>query len=180
MDAAGLAQVRTIVTAYVRGNLTNLIALTALRLRLDQPDAPAAHFTPAAAPPPAAPLPALPRIDALDAALAGRVRSLAARHEGAGEKVIPSLYLALAPWPDVLAALPGWLAPLYAPDALRAARDSAVQAAARRRQPTCCRPQVPRRPASPPCARGWIASPSLVIPDLVPVCLALDALLPRG
>ncbi len=177
VDGAGLAQIRTIVSAYIRGNLTNLVALTALRLRLDQPDAPAARFTPADAPAAATPLPALPRIDTLDQATAERVRALAVRHEGAGEGVIPSLYLALVPWPGVLAALPDWLAPLYASDTLRAARDSAVQAATA--QAANLLPATGPAPARLAAMRpGLDRFTRLVIPDLVPVCLALDSLLP--
>lgn len=179
IDAAALAPVGAIIDGYIRGNLTNLLALTALRLRLDHPDWPAASFTPAPAIPPAEPLPPLPRIDALAPDLAAQVRALAAKHEGAGEGVIPSLYLALAPWPGLIAVLPDWLAPLYAAATLRAARDSALRAVAG--EAAALLPAAAPPPAGVAAMRpGLDRFTRLVIPDLVPVCLALHRLLPGG
>ena len=180
VSASSRPQLAALLDDYVRGNCTNIVALTALRLRLEGHGGPVAILTPAPAPPPAPPLPPLPRIEALDPALARAVRALAARHEGAGGGVIPSIYLALAPWPGVIAALPAWLGPLYAPEALRAARTSTQRAAEEAAAALLPAPG----PAPGPAPAGAAAlRPTLdrftrlVIPDLIPVCVALrDAL----
>ena len=49
LDPGETARVRAIIVAYTRGNLTNLLALTALRLRLEQPQAPAGVLLPGGA-----------------------------------------------------------------------------------------------------------------------------------
>ena len=185
LDAAGIddtvrPQVAAVVAAYNLGNLTNVVALTALRLRLEQPDRPL-RSTPFTARPgaPVSPLPALPRLDTLPAPVAASVHTLAARHEGAGEGVIPSLYLALTPWPGLLAALPDWLAPLYVPEALRAARGRVVERA--EAEAAAVLPGLPCPPdalnAARPALRRFTA---LMIPDMIPVGLALQSLLLHG
>ena len=177
VDAAGQAEIARITDAYIRGNLTNLITLTALRLWLDDPGlAPARLSAGTAAAVPDAPLlPPLPRIEALDAATAAQVRTLAARHDGSGDGVIPSLYLALAKWPAVLEALPSWLAELYAPGRLRQARESACQAAGAAAQGLIPHPGAPPEgvAAMQPALQRFTR---LLIPDLVPVCLAMRRL----
>ncbi len=176
LDAAGLGALRAMMAAYVRGNLTNMVALTALRLRLDAPDRPAARLSPAPAAPAALPLPPLSRIEALPADLAATVRALAATHDGAGDGVIPSLYLALAPWPGVATALGSWLGPLYAPEAMRVARGSTVRAAEQK--------AAAMLPAVGPAPEGLAAMrptldrfTRLVVPDLISVCIALEGAL---
>lgn len=179
VDDAALPDLAKMMAAYVRGNLTNIVALTALRMRLDNPALPAAVPTPAPPPPRAAPLPPLPRIEALPPALAGTVSALAARHDGTGDGVIPSLYLALAPWPGLLAALPDWLGPLYEPEVLRRMRTRVVQSAEAEAQSLL--------PAFGPTPSGVAAMrpaldrfTRLVIPDLIPICLALNGILPAA
>ncbi len=175
-DAAALAALRAMIAAYVRGNVTNVIALTALRLRLDAPDRPAARLSPGLPPPAAPPLPPLARIEALPAGLAAAVRALAARHDGTGDGVIPSLYLALAPWPGVVEALARWLGPLYAPAAMRAARASTLRAA--EQEAASMLPAIGPAPDGLAAMRPTLDRfTRLVIPDLVPVCIALDGLL---
>lgn len=172
VSASSRPQLAALLDDYVRGNCTNILALTALRLRLEGLRAPAATLTPAPPPPPAPPLPALPRIAALEPALAQAVRALAARHEGAGESVIPSIYLALAPWPGVIAALPSWLAPLYVPEALRAARAGTQRAA--EEAAAALLPAPGPAPAAVAELRPTLDRfTRLVIPDLIPVCVAL-------
>lgn len=176
VDAPALDVLKAMMGAYVRGNVTNIIALTALRIRLDSPHLPAGRLSPAPAAPVAQPLPPLPHIAALPDGLAARIRALAASHDGAEGGVIPSLYLALAPWPGVLAALMDWLAPLYAPEALRAARASTLRVTEA--------VAVAMLPALGPAPEGLAAMrptldrfTRLVIPDLIPVCVAFDSLL---
>lgn len=179
IDAGALPGFAAMTAAYVRGNITNIVALTALRLRLDEPDSPPARPTPAETPTPATLLPSLPRIDTLETDLAAKIRALAARHDGAGESVIPSLYLALAPWPGVIAALPDWLGPLFAAGALRTARESTVHAAGT--EAAAFLPTLGPAPAGLDAMRPALGRfTGHVIPDLIPVCIALHDLLPAG
>ncbi|MBP0447674.1 hypothetical protein J8J14_23235 [Roseomonas sp. SSH11] len=173
---ADLERIRAIVGAYTRGNLTNLLALTALRIRLAEPDAPQA--------PPLQPAPiadALPALDALPSLnelpprVADEVRALAARH-GVPEGVIPSLYLHLAHWPGVLRLLPDWLSPLFTPGTLEEARGTV-----RRLAEHHAASMLPGRlvlPAGTEIAvrRALDEFTGRVIPDLLPVCLALGRL----
>lgn len=173
LDAGGTARVRAIIEAYTRGNLTNLLALTALRLRLEQPQAPAGELLPAAAPqPPQAALDPLPGLAGLAPDVAAMVRGLASRHGGPAD-IIPSLYLHVAHWPGLLGVLPRGLAALYAPGALETVRQATrglaeVEAAA----------LLPHCPAPPAGMEDAIHAALArftrqVIPDLLPICLAL-------
>lgn len=172
-----VSQIQTIVAAYNLGNLTNIVALTALRLRLEQPELPdrALPFQPN--PAPSLPqLPPLPGLATLPDPVAASVHVLAAKHEGAGAGVIPSLYLALSPWPSLLQALPHWLEPLYTPDTLRAARRHVVAAA--EAEAAAMLPSLPSEPGHLNDARAALRRfTTLVIPDLIPVGLALRSLL---
>ncbi|WP_298106137.1 hypothetical protein [Bradyrhizobium sp.] len=179
LDETGLCALRTMMTAYVRGNVTNIIALTALRLRLDAPDRPAAQFAPGPVAPAAQLLPPLPHIEALPDDLVATIRALAASHDGAGGGVIPSLYLALAPWPGVVNALARWLGPLYALDAMRTARASTVRVA--EQEAAAMLPSIGQAPAGLAAMRPTLDRfTRLVIPDLIPVCIALSGLLSLG
>lgn len=178
LDATGIADLAAMIGAYVRGNMTNMVALTALRLRLDDPHGATGPLTPAEPAKPASALAPLAQIDALDPALAARIRAISARHEGASGGVIPSVYLELARWPGVLAALPDWLAPLYDPPALRAARDSTIHMATT--EAAAMLPAVGPAPAGLAAMRPALEHfTRLVIPDLIPVCIAVQRLLPR-
>ncbi|MDE2582593.1 MAG: phosphoribosyl-AMP cyclohydrolase [Rhodospirillales bacterium] len=188
--AAGLGpddqrRVAAIVAAYTRGNVTNLMALTALRLRLLAPgDRPARPLTDAWGRPAdpggssdIPPLDPLPRMAALDPATAALVRALAGYHAGAGGGVVPSLYLHLSHWPGLLRVLPDWLDPLLAPAALRAAREGAIAFA---EQEAIALLPAPIEP--PPGTRERVTAAldrfaGKIIPDLVPVCLALGPML---
>lgn len=191
--AAGLApeerpRIAALVEVYNRGNLTNLVLLTALRRALEGVAAPAARPPAASAPPPPpAMLPApppLPRLEALPPEVAAQVQALAARHRpspGPPEAgVTPSLYLHLALWPALPAALPGWLAPLLEPTALATARDAAVRLA--EREADALRPLLaveggvpgPHGPAVLAVVTRFTRE---VIPGMVPVGLALRRLL---
>lgn len=184
--AAGLTQadrarIAALAEVYNRGNLTNLILLTALRRAMEgtSPD-PAPPVTPI--PPPAMlpTPPSLPRLDALPSDTAALVRALAARHLQGGSGVIPSLYLHLAHWPPMLAALPRWLGPLLEPTELTAARDAAIRLA--EREADALRPALALKGEIPggygPTALAAIAHfTNQVIPGMVPVGLALRRLL---
>jgi hypothetical protein len=166
--------VAALVETYNRGNLTNLALLTAVRLRAGGL-APGRAATPA---PIGAPLPApppLPRLDALPPAPADAARALAARHGLSDPAVMPSLYLHLAHWPAVLAALPATLAPLFADGVLASARDAAV-AAAEAEAPALIAALGPA-PGAPAALPHVLATLALftreVIPGMVPVGLAL-------
>jgi hypothetical protein len=180
VDDAVLPQVAAIVAAYNLGNLTNVVALTGLRLRLEQPGLPMRRAPFTARPvEPVSPLPALPRLDTLPAPVATSVHALAARHDGAGEGVIPSLYLALTPWPGLLAALPDWLAPLYLPEVLCTARTQVVERA--EAEAAAVLPSLSCAPDALNAARPVLRRfTTLMIPDMVPIGLALHSLLRHG
>ena len=174
VNAADLRAIRTLNEAYIRGNLTNILALTSLRLRLEHPERAAAHLKQTSAaihvPPP---LSSLPRIDEIEAGLAARCRVLAGLHGADG--VIPSLYLALASWPGVVEALPVWLAPLYDSTALMSARATTCREA----QGQALLPPLESVPDGVdrmmPALQLFT---SVVIPDLIAVGFALRRVLP--
>lgn len=178
VSAMQIPAVRSMVADYVRGNCTNIIALTALRLRLEGDNQPAGVLSPAPLPATTTPLAPLPPIDTLEPCLAAGVRALAQRHEGAQGGIIPSLYLELVRWPHLIDYLPSWLNNLYSPAVLRAARDSAIQAAQ-----TEALAMLPKLGSPPPDVEKIRPTlehfTRLVIPDLIPVCIAVDRLLPN-
>lgn len=185
LPAAARDPVLAILDTYNRGNLTNLVVLTALRRSIEgevaQPDGP----PPAAAPAdtaPLAPVPPLPVLEGLPGETRALVERLAARHAGAAAGgVTPSLYLHLAHWPALLAALPGWIGPLL--DRLDESRAAAIDAAAR--EAAALRPR-PEAGAGAPGGQGAAVLAALtrfttqVIPDMVPVGLALRRALGQG
>lgn len=165
-EAAALA------AAYNRGNLGNLILLTAL-LRGKQGDAP---------PPPAGPEvamlpepPPLPKLDALPDDVARDVRALGAlhRHEGG---VIPTLYIHLAHWPALLKPLYAALSPMMATGRIAALRDQAMAAASI--EADALRPHL-AAPPEPPAQALAAARDALrifttrVIPEMVPIGLMM-------
>ena len=174
-----LARVSAVIDAYIHGNLTNIIALTALRLRLEHPNRPAAHLpiSPRAAPT-LVELDPLPGVAALDARLVTQIRALAKRHEGASDDLIPSLYLALSYWPGVIEALPTWLSSLYAPAPLRAARVNTCNLAEAEAETMLPKqsPQPEGIAAAQPALQRFTR---FVIPALIPVCVAIRRLLPK-
>jgi hypothetical protein len=178
--AAGLPpaarnEVVALVETYNRGNLTNLILLTALRRALEGVPPDPGPAPPALAAPPMLPAPPpLPRLANLPRPLADAVLSLAARHGETG--VVPSLYLHLAHWPGLPPALPGWLGPALDPAALVAGRDAAVRLAVR--EGDALRPALDiRGDLSGGQSERVLAAlgtfTQQVIPGMVPVGLAL-------
>jgi hypothetical protein len=178
MSGVELNTIRDMMADYVRGNSTNIIVLTALRLRLEGAD----HTAPvlSAAPTPATVVPStpLPRIETLDPNLAGAVRTLAQRHEGAQGGIIPSLYLELARWPALTDTFPHWLEALYEPSAMRTARESTCRAA--EREALSLLPALDPAPANVAEMRPALERfTRLIIPDLTPVCVAAQRMLPK-
>ncbi|MDN3564818.1 hypothetical protein QWZ14_10610, partial [Paeniroseomonas aquatica] len=165
-----------LVEVYNRGNLTNLILLTALRLALEGAAPPAPQPGPEVEPPEMLPPPPpLPRLDSLAPESAALVQGLAARHPGG---VVPSLYLHLAHWPGLLAALPGWAGSLVEPTAVAAGRDAMLAPATA--EAAALRLRMPAAPLGHAAsdARAAIENFSRrVIPAMVPVGLGLRRLL---
>lgn len=163
-----------LVETYNRGNLTNLALLTAI-MRRAAGVAPSASGAPApvgaALPPP----PPLPRLADLAPDAAATVRALAARHGLSDPAVVPSLYLHAALWPEVLAALPDALAPIFEGGALDAARAAAIAAAEAEAPGLMAALSGP--PPAPPGLPAFLATLAVflreVIPAMVPVGLAL-------
>jgi len=175
LDPGETARIRAIIDAYTRGNLTNLLALTALRLRLENPATPAGEVLPAAAPQPVpAAIDPLPGLASLPPDVASLVLALARRHGGQTD-IIPSLYLHLAHWPGLLRVLPRGLAALYAPGVLEAVRE-ATRRRAEQEAPALLPRCLPPPPGTKDAIRTALAHFTLrVIPDLLPICLALRA-----
>ena len=166
--------VADVVATYNRGNLTNLAVLTAIRLRAagvapGMPGAVADVGAMLPQPPP------LPKLASLPPAAAALVRALAGKHGLSDASVVPSLYLHLTPWPEVMAVLPDRLAPVLSPDGVAAGRDAAV-AAAEAEAPGLIAALGPAPPA-PAALDGFATTLALftreVIPGMVPVGLAL-------
>jgi hypothetical protein len=177
VSADELTTFRDMMADYARGNSTNIIVLTALRLRLEGVD----HIAPilSAVPNPATVIPSapLPRIDTLDPKLADTIRALAKRHEGAQGGIIPSLYLELARWPALTDTFPQWLEALYEPTAMRAARESTCRAA--EREALNLLPALDPAPPNVTEMRPALERfTRLIIADLTPVCVAVQRLLP--
>ena len=178
LSDADLNDFRDLIANYVRGNCTNLIALTALRLKLDGAVGATPVFVPAEPPKAAAPLPPIPRIDSRDPERAQAIKALALRHDGAQGGIIPSLYLELARWPAFIDYFPNGLAPLYTPSAMLAASTSACRAA--EDEAMTMLPSVPAAPANVQAMRPALDHfTRFIIPDLTPVCIAVERLLPR-
>jgi hypothetical protein len=174
------ARIGAVVDAYIRGNLVNIVALTALRMRLEHPDRPAARLTvstrPASTPRQIDPL---PRVDGLDPRLVAQIHALTKYHEGANADVIPSFYLALTYWPGLIEALPIWLSSLYEPSAMRAARLEVCDLAEAHAEA-----MLPK--SSPPPDGISAVEPALdrftrvLLPGAIPVCVALRRVLFDG
>ena len=182
LDGADRAAVAALVEVYNRGNLTNLILLTALRRALEGlPAEPAAPPPALAAPAMLPPPPPLPVLADLPPALAEAVRGLAARHGEGG--VVPSLYLHLAHWPAIPPALPGWLGGALDPGAIAAGRDAAVRLATA--EGDALRPALAIQGPVPNGQRGAVLAAlgpftRAVIPAMVPIGLALRRALAQG
>ncbi|WP_421993249.1 hypothetical protein [Roseococcus sp.] len=165
------AEAAELATLYNRGNLSNLILLTAL-LRGKQGEA----TTPGAPPPAMLPTPLpLPRIEALPEEVARAVRALGALHGHEGG-VIPTLYLHLANWPAVLKPLHASLSPMMATGRIATLRDAALAAASI--EADRLRPYLAAPPAPPPEALATARETlrlftSRVIPEMVPIGLML-------
>lgn len=166
-DAAGIAAL------YNRGNLSNLILLTAL-LRGPNGAAP----QPAASGPPPAMLPTpppLPRLDALSPEARRGVLALAGLH-GHAPGIVPTLYLHLAHWPALLTPLYMSLSPLFGMGRIAVLRQAALAAASR--EADALRSHLAAPPPPPPEAlaeaRAVLAPfTGEVIPDMVPIGLML-------
>ncbi|UPY38649.1 hypothetical protein [Sediminicoccus sp. KRV36] len=165
---AGAAELAAL---YNRGNLSNLIVLTAL-LRGKQ-----GHAEAPAGPPPAmlpAP-PPLPRLDALSPKVLREVLALAGLHGHAGG-VIPTLYLHLAHWPEVLAPLYAALSPMMAMGGIQSLRDRALGAAsleATALQPYLAQPPEPPAEALAAAREALAQFTGRVIAEMVPIGLML-------
>jgi hypothetical protein len=170
-----------VVRSYNRGNGLNLVALSAVRLALEHPDAIPVRPAPPPGPPPdpAPRIPPIPALGDLAPDIAETVRGLAGLH-GGGAGVIPSLYLHLAHWPAVLGAVAARLQPTLADGSVERGREAAValaQAEARRLVPALAASEAPPREHLAAVASVLDRFTQRVIPEMIPVGLALERLL---
>jgi hypothetical protein len=162
-DAAALARL------YNRGNLSNLVVLTALLRGKRGEAAPISAAPPAMLPPP----PPLPRLADLPERTRREVEALAALH-GHAAGIIPTLYLHLAQFPALLAPLYMSLSPLMAMGRIAQLRAAALAAAEQEaealRPYLAALPSPAGRESAEAAMRPFVTR---VIPDMVPVGLML-------
>ncbi|WP_424812672.1 hypothetical protein [Roseococcus sp. YIM B11640] len=156
---------------YNRGNLGNLIFLTALMRGKEGHAVAAPASPPGMLPEP----PPLPRLDALDEDTARRVRALATLHGHEGG-VVPTLYLHLANWPALLTPLYTALSPMMATGRIAALRDGVLVAAsveADRLRPYLAAPPEPPVHAMAEARELLRVFTGRVIPEMVPIGLMM-------
>ena len=170
-----------VLQAYNRGNGLNLIALAAvLRLARDR----TRDLVRISQDPPSyegIPLPALVRIDDLDAELFRKVTSIALLH-GGGPGVVPSLYLHLANWPNALSAACDSLTPRLKDGSVDRHRKAAVGLAEAEAERILAAlaiaghgPQIPEQALT--ALESFVAH---LIPEMLPIGIALEAsLMPK-
>jgi len=165
------AEAAQLAALYNRGNLSNLILLTAL-LRGKQGDAVAPEAPPPAMLPNSVPL---PKLEDLPEGTARAVRALGALH-GHEAGVIPTLYLHLATWPALLTPLYTALSPMMKTGRIAALRDAALAAAsaeADRLRPYLAAPPEPPAEALATARETLRIFTSRVIPEMVPIGLMM-------
>jgi hypothetical protein len=114
----------------------------------------------------------------LPAALQAQIRALTAAHGLSDAAVVPSLYLHLALWPDVLARLPDILAPLRANGGLAHWRDTAA-AAARLAAPGLIA-ALGAAPAPPLALREFLTRLDVFVREVIPGMVPVGVFLRRG
>ena len=165
------SEAAAVARLYNRGNLSNLVVLTAL-LRGKLGDLRAPSGTPPAmlpAPPP------LPRLDLLPGKARREVLALAGLHGHEGG-VVPTLYLHLAHWPELLAPLHASLSPMMAMGRIQALRDQALTAAASEAEALRTflnAPPAPPEEALAAARRVLTQFTGRVIAEMVPIGLML-------
>ena len=181
LDAAEERRALRVIAAYNRGNTFNLISLTTLRLALDGDIAHRA--APPFAPAPTDALPEIPpivRASDLDPRTAAQLERIAQYHSGDG--VLPSFYLHLANWPELLAVVCQRLEPVLADGSIERAREDARQLA--RDEATNLAPLLATDIPTPvdylPALREALDTfAGHLIPEMVPVGLAVWEAMPR-
>ena len=187
MRTAELARVDAVavlnlLSVYGRGNALNLIALSGVRRRLENPALPPGSAPKERGAVPHIPrIPSLPRLDALPLGTRTLVAGLAALHDAAQRGVTPSLYLHLAHWPGLLPSVERRIESYVRQGGLASDRASIVAATAAfgiEGAPDTLRPL-------PPSVRDQALSAIVlfttsVIPDLVAVGRLLTGAVSRG
>ena len=170
--------VERVLQAYNRGNSLNLIALVAVRLMAREPGR---DFVRIAKDPPSyegLQLPALKNFSDLDAKMSQQITSIALLH-GGGRRVVPSLYLHLANWPNVLATVCDGLRPRLQDGSVDRCREAAVGLADR--EAKCILADLAIDGHAPPIPEQALTVierfVAYVIPEMLPVGIALKAAL---
>lgn len=183
LPARERAEVAAVVAIYNRGNRVNLQVLSAVRrLVADGPVARAPAPPEADRPAPlAAPIPPLPRMDALPDAARAAASALARMH-APSDPVVPSLYRHLALWPSLLAPLREALAPRFAEGLIASLRASLLGVA--EESAAALLPHLSPPGTFPPEHRAPVLRvldlfPGKLIAEMAAVGLMLEAALPR-
>jgi hypothetical protein len=112
VDEGECVLIRGVLDSYQHTNALALVVLSALLVHYEPRQAPAATAAGTAPKPPAARIPELPPMDALDPEVAALVGELNGFGEDAEPQLIASMYRHLAYWPAYLALVRTMLAPL--------------------------------------------------------------------
>jgi hypothetical protein len=178
LSEADGASVKRVLEVYNRGNGLNVIALTAIKIGLHRFAVRRPAEAVKAGEP--SPIPPLLKFSELKPDTADLVAKMAALHGGI-EGVIPSLYLHLANWPEFLAAACGQIAPLLKDGSVERARRAAVAAASTEAKDIVTlmqgQPEVAGFPEQVLAVLDQFTT--RVIPDMLPIGLALDRALRR-
>jgi hypothetical protein len=129
-----IREIRQLIDIYNRGNTTNLIVLTAVRLHLQQVRGmttlrSSSEFRPRSMSLATIRIPALPKLADLSPQTRALVQTLNAAHNSLDDGITPSLYLHLAHWPPFLTVAQDLLQPLFARNELQKKRDATIQMA---------------------------------------------------
>lgn len=149
-DPAQAQAALAIVNVYNRANPRNVIAFGAIARFMADPSIPLADGPPPlelGPPAPPAPMPPLAVYAELAPPVQAAIADLATREHIERDGIVPSLFLHLAAWPQLLTALRDALAPMLASGAMDAAIASIV-AAARGPQSELRSPSMPRSVAA--------------------------------
>ena len=174
------AAIKRTLEAYNRGNGLNLIALTAIKMDLHKQAHGTLKISRAASEDRVLPLPRLLKFSELKPDIADLVATISHLH-GSTSGVIPSLYLHLANWPEFLSIACSRIAPLLKDGSIERARRDVVDLAGVEAKGLLA--ALPRTAKVAGYSDQVVATldqfTNYVIPEMLPVGLALDRAWPK-
>ena len=174
------AAIKRTLEAYNRGNGLNLIALTAIKMDLHKQAHGTLKISRATSEDGVLPLPRLLKFSELKPDIADLVATISHLHDGTSG-VIPSLYLHLANWPEFLSTACSRIAPLLKDGSIKRARRDVVDLAGVEAKGLLA--ALPRTAKVAGYSDQVVATLdqfiNYVIPEMLPVGLALDRAWPK-